>query len=207
MGEDAAQAEAGHGSGFRFGVGGRGCRRAEAVGAEKLTGHGGADAFGIKRTGGEAFIHIGFESPGEVLEPRVANLKAIEEDGIRGRDAESGGRFGEEIGGEADDERTILFVEAPVAGSPGGNDVDVAMDGKAAVALAVAFAADLDGCAIVDDEEGVGAGGALENAGGIGLEADAQFVGARVGHGENCRTDAAAIPDRCDERESVALGE
>jgi hypothetical protein len=38
------------------------------------------------------------------------------------------------------------------------------------------------------------------------LEADAQLVGARVGHGENCRTDAAAIPDRCDERETVALG-
>jgi hypothetical protein len=59
----------------------------------------------------------------------------------------------------------------------------------------------------MNDEEGEGSGRAFEDAGGIGLESDAEFICHRVRHGDDFRTRERENPDRCDRWEQVLLGE
>jgi hypothetical protein len=120
-----------------------------------------------------------------VFELGIANLKAIEEDGFRGGDADICSGVPDEIGGEADDEGGVLFVETPVARRAGRNNVDVAVYAEAAVSLATALTTDLDRDAVVNDEEGIRACGALQDASWINLKVYFDLLGR---HENNCRT-------------------
>ena len=172
-GEDLFEAVAGEG------CGGDACGgRERAVLAEQARGHRDDEALGVEASRGTTCVDFAMDGVGDELELGIAGLKAVADLDAGGVVTGLLGQGVDEGLGQAEDEvAVVVIVRDPSAGSVGGDDVDVAVNGSAVVLPAVTAAGELCGGTDVNAEDGAVDAGEIERADGVLTQLQDDAVG------------------------------